>query len=60
MESGELRRSAGVEADEKVARRGGLLRRLRPCDGDGRGRRDEGRYDGGGSAIASKRQKWQP
>ena len=46
MESGELWRSAGLEADQKMARRGGLLRRLPPCDGDGRGWTDEGRYGG--------------
>jgi hypothetical protein len=43
MDSGEPGRSAGLEADEKVPRRGGLLRRLQPCDG-GRGWTDEGPY----------------
>ena len=44
MESGELRRSAGLEADEKMPRRARLLRRLPPCDGDWRGWTDEGHY----------------
>jgi hypothetical protein len=43
MDSGEPGRSAGLEADEKVPRRGGLLRRLQPRDG-GRGWTDEGPY----------------
>ena len=33
-ESGEPRRSAGLEADEKVPCRAGLLRGIPPCDGD--------------------------
>jgi hypothetical protein len=44
MVSGVPGRSAGLEADEKVPRRGGLLHRLQPCDGAGRGSTDERRY----------------
>jgi hypothetical protein len=44
MESGGPGRSAGLERDEKVPRRGDLLCRLRPSDGARRGWTDEGRY----------------
>lgn len=44
MESGEVGRSARLEADEKVPRRGSLRRRLQPCERDERGWTDEGRY----------------
>lgn len=37
-------RSAGLEADEKVPRRCGLVHGLQPCDGAGRGSTDERRY----------------
>jgi hypothetical protein len=42
--SGEPRRSAGLETDQKVPRRGSLLRLFFPSDGNGRAWTDKGRY----------------
>jgi hypothetical protein len=44
MQSGEPRRSAGLEADQEVSRQGDLPRRVLPCHGEGCGWTDEGCY----------------
>jgi hypothetical protein len=44
MESGELRRSAGLEADQEMPRPASLLCGLLPCDGDCPGWTDVGHY----------------